>query len=344
MPGIRSCARLVALAALALGGCAHGGRASAAAATAARAESSLHRLPLTPTTTLVLEDARAAAELLGARDEYVAAMTPLDRRIRARSKAPVDEATYLARAVAEARDFSPQEAGAVALVVAEIARELEALPGGPLPFPETIHVLKTTGAEEGIAGEAVAYTRGPSIVLTEGAIPDSLAYIVRHELFHVLSRQSPELRDALYAVLGYRRVARIALPPELERRRLTNPDAPSLEHALRLTVEGREVDVVNVLVASAEDAGGGLFEHLAPVLVAIDDEGAVLPGVDGPLSFPTSAPEYLERVGYNTGYVMQPEEILADNFVFLLEGRFEIPSPWVLDGLREVLAHAGEAR
>jgi hypothetical protein len=44
---------------------------------------------------------------------------------------------------------------------------------------------------------------------------------------------------------------------------------------------------------------------------------------------------FSEQVGRNTGYIIHPEEILADNFSLMVTGR-SVESPEVLRKLREV--------
>ncbi|NRB27812.1 MAG: hypothetical protein HRU37_09060, partial [Roseibacillus sp.] len=47
---------------------------------------------------------------------------------------------------------------------------------------------------------------------------------------------------------------------------------------------------------------------------------------------------FLEQVGENTTYLIHPEEILADNFVLLVTGKRDVPSPEVVEKLGKVLA------
>jgi len=72
--------------------------------------------------------------------------------------------------------------------------------------------VKTTGEEEFNS----AYTRNRSIALPESF---TLAtderrdfFLLAHELFHVLSRENPGQRHALYALLGFERLAKFEYP------------------------------------------------------------------------------------------------------------------------------------
>jgi hypothetical protein len=59
---------------------------------------------------------------------------------------------------------------------------------------------------------------------------------------------------------------------------------------------------------------------------------------------PSQVPGFSEQVGQNTKYIIHPEEILADNFVFLLNGRINLPSPRVVESMGRILQAAAEAR
>ena len=48
-------------------------------------------------------------------------------------------------------------------------------------------------------------------------------------------------------------------------------------------------------------------------------------------------PDYYIKTGDNTRYMIHPEEILADNFVFLVQGTQPAKSEWVIEGMRQVL-------
>jgi hypothetical protein len=49
---------------------------------------------------------------------------------------------------------------------------------------------------------------------------------------------------------------------------------------------------------------------------------------------------FVEQVGRNTGYIIHPEEILADNFKLLATGAENVPSPQILDKMRGILRSA----
>ena len=45
-----------------------------------------------------------------------------------------------------------------------------------------------------------------------------------------------------------------------------------------------------------------------------------------------------EKIGRNTGYILHPEEVLADNFALMVQGVSDVKSPEILDHIRAAIA------
>ena len=104
-----------------------------------------------------IETARA---VLGARDEFVARLSPFDRAARLKSATDVSEAEYLAFATAAGREWSNDERARLTAAFAAIEPKLAEL----LPeLDEPILLVKTSGEEEGGAG----YTRANAVMLPQ---------------------------------------------------------------------------------------------------------------------------------------------------------------------------------
>ena len=290
--------------------------------------------------------AAEAAAILTKHDALVASMSPFDRSARLQVGRDVPEAEYLAFVAKETRDWTPAERELLRPMLEDFRAKTAKW---KMDLPAEVLFLKTTGREEGRA----AYCRGAAVVLPQnlllGEKPEMLRKIVFHELFHVFSSHHPELRRALYAVVGYEVCPELALPPELARRKLTNPDAPRMDSFIRLRVGGEIVAAAPILLGRSdlydEKTGGAFFQQMDFRFLALaeDPSGAwrvaMKPdGTGARLIAPSEAPDYLDRVGHNTEYVIHPEEILADNFVFLADGA-KVPSPEILEKLNAVLAH-----
>jgi hypothetical protein len=53
---------------------------------------------------------------------------------------------------------------------------------------------------------------------------------------------------------------------------------------------------------------------------------------------PKGVESYHEQIGRNTNYIIHPEEVLADNFMMLVQGNRDVPTPRILDEMRKALS------
>ena len=283
-------------------------------------------------------------KVLTAKDEFVRQMSPFDRSSRLKTDKPVTEAEYLAFIGKNVTEWSTEERQGVESALTKIAAGLR---DWSLPFPATIQLIRTTGAEEGKA----AYTRGTAVMIPKAELgkgPDYLTRLICHELFHVLSRQNPGLRDELYAAIGFTRCEDLEFPRELTARKITNPDAPRNDHFIRLAIDGQTRPAIPILLSRTEiydiTRRREFFEYLELKFVVVD----LNPGSGGPkVIYEKSDPKlvelkavsgFFEQVGRNTEYIIHPEEILADNFALLVLGKQGVQSPEVLEKMRAILA------
>jgi hypothetical protein len=203
-------------------------------------------------------------------------------------------------------------------------------------------LVKTTGREEADS----AYCRGTNVVALSrhfvNAPAAELDSMLIHELFHILSRNSPELRQKLYALIGFKPCAEIGFPPELEAHHITNPDAPRLDYFVEVTRGEQKLDVVPVLFATPErwnkEKGGEFFGYFTWKLMAIEsgENSPMLKAGGGPVLLDSGAVSgFREQIGEQPGPVLQAEEILAEYFVKFAEARGRIPLR-VQDGLRRL--------
>ena len=283
-------------------------------------------------------------QVLTSRDDYVRRMSAFDRAARLKTSRVVPEREYLEFVGKAVMAWEDAEREKVYLALEGIEETLNNM---ALPFPRKIWLIKTTGEEEGNA----AYTRANAIVfptrLLEGGV-DRVQRVLCHELFHVLSRANEALREKCYAAIGFVRCQELEFPKELVDRRLTNPDAPRNEHCLRVKIDGKERWVIPILFSREEKydpgKGGDFFRYLQFKLLVVDraeeNMGVVVvrEGGKAKLLDTGEVTGFLEQVGENTTYLIHPEEILADNFVLLVKGQRDIPSPEVVEKLGQTLA------
>jgi hypothetical protein len=295
-------------------------------------------------TTLSFATVEEGKRVLMSRDDYVERMSAFDRAARLKTDRVVSEREYLEFVGKTVVAWEEAEKEKVYLAMEGVEEELKKM---ALPFPKKIWLIKTTGQEEGNA----AYTRANAIVFPEKFLEGGAPWVQRvlcHELFHVLSRANRELREKCYAAIGFEKCDELEFPEELAGRKLTNPDAPRNEHCLKVKIDGEEQWVIPILFSKEEkydpEKGGEFFRYLQFKLVVVEraEEGmsveVVREGEKAKLLDAGEVTGFLEQVGENTTYLIHPEEILADNFVLLVTGKRDVPSPEVVEKLGKILA------
>ena len=197
-------------------------------------------------------------------------------------------------------------------------------------LPEIVFA-KTTQAEEGGSG---AYTIKNIIFLGEismdACMPNAeraaevnharlmwFAKLVAHELFHCVSRHSPEFRQKMYSLIGFTVMDHdITFPDAIRQRIAINPDVEHMDNYAEFTINGQKRRCELILLydkswkeASAEKGDDIVFFlFVKPTLVPLDDMTKVYDIAE--------ASDFWTTVGQNTDYVIAPEECMADNFSY----------------------------
>jgi len=291
--------------------------------------------------TMPQEQARA---LLGVEDDFIKGLSPFDRSARMKTDREVAPEQFLKFVAASALDWKPEEQRAVEAAIKAIAPTVAKL---NLKFPKSVLMVKTTGKEEGRA----SYTRRNAIILPQNFLSSGrggLEHTVAHELFHILTRNCPELRDVLYATIGFLPCNEIELPGELKARKITNPDAPRNDHYIRVSSDGKQVSVVPILYSAQPKydvkRGGEFLEYMLARLLVVekqqDEWRPVRRNGQATCLEETQVSQFLEQVGKNTEFTYHPEEILADNFALIVTGRKNLPSAEVAAKLDRLLRSA----
>ena len=204
-------------------------------------------------------------------------------------------------------------------------------------FPTGIRLIKTKGLHY---GPSVYYTREDCIIIPENELREGnrsgLLEVMLHEVFHIYSRYHPEEKKALYRLIGFEPITKpLSFPDSLAGRLLLNPDGIDVSYAvtLKLPEDSQSVRAIPLIVSSQPNYSPALpqfFAYLDFQLYPIQEEAGsyrvvTQGGYRSPLPSPGKIANFFEQIGDNTNYIIQPDEVLADNFVFL------------------VLAQAGEA-
>lgn len=296
-------------------------------------------IPLAPGAALQFASVAQGQAVLGASDEYTRAMSAFDRAVRMRTRQPTTERQFLEFAAGHARPWTAAEMQSVRTAAAAAQAKLTPW---RLAFPPVVLLVKTSGQEEGGA----AYCRAGAIVLPERMLRSLSLRLLVHELFHIFTRNRPDLRPRLYGIVGFTPCPAVELPDSLRAIKLTNPDAVPLDYAIGVRRGTTRFQAVPLLLSKRADydpeTGKGLFDCLTFKLLVIGGDGAARAA---PLLFHADeVDDYWTQIGRNTGYNIHPEEILADNFALLIlgDGKTDgVPTPRVLEELRRVLRESG---
>ncbi len=300
-------------------------------------------VPVGTDSVVVFASREVASEVMAADDEYTSRMSQFDRMLRLTSASPVDRARYAAHMAANTLAWTDTDRTRLRPLLRRLAK---ALAGYRLPLPPTVLLIKTTGEEE--VGEG--HTRANAIVLPLHSLAEddeTLYFLLAHELFHVMSRYDAQFRQQAYALVGFRIGPELQLPDAIAPLQITNPDAPRHDSFIDVRAEGQTITVVPILLSRSAvfdpEIGARLDDYWTLRLMVV--EKSAVSGKLSPL-MRDGAPVllrlrevggYIEQVGRNTRYIIHAEEVLAENFAFLVVGE-TVAEPQRIEALRSLLA------
>jgi hypothetical protein len=306
----------------------------------------LASLKLNDHSTVVFASVEQGQQLLSRQDDFTQRLSPFDRAARMKTNKHTSTAQYLQFTRQHVQPWQQADQQKVTLAFNTIKQTLSRY---PLAFPDQVMMIKTTGEEEGHA----AYTRGNAIIFTDKQLAfaqSKLQQLLLHELFHILSRSNPELKQRLYQVIGFNKSNELEFPENLKTRKITNPDAPRNDHFVNLEYQQKNIQVVPILFSRTAiydtDKGGPFFDYLDFKLLVVrhnPQTQALTINIDNgqpQLLDITEVPDYFNQIGKNTDYIIHPEEILAENFALLLtESRASgsIKSPHIIKKIKQIL-------
>ena len=135
--------------------------------------------------------------LIKSNTRYYNRLTQMDIDWRAKKEnATLDE--LIASAQSHVLDFTEADKNLVKQTVKFIEKRFDEL-DCQIPIPDEIIFIKTTMEDE---GNAYAYTSGNMIILNESCIERyGIKELIAHELFHCITRHSPEFRQKMYNLI-----------------------------------------------------------------------------------------------------------------------------------------------
>lgn len=210
-----------------------------------------------------------------------------------------------------------------------------------IKYPQEVILVKTSMKEE---MNVAAYTRRNWIALGEKYInestPESLEYLLAHEMFHLLTRSNKDFKKSVYSVIGFNVIDReLFFPIDIIEKRISNPDIEMYDSYAEFTINGQKqkcsMMIYSAIPFSAEKTlSDYLSVGLIPLnesLIPLQENGqTVIYSID-------QAEDFYQKIGKNTEYIINPEEILADNFAYLVTQKKNLPNPEIIQKIAAIL-------
>lgn len=281
-------------------------------------------------------DAEEGIALRMANTDYFNNLTQNDLDYRTGKKGATLE-EFKALAEQQGDTFTEEEKQAIADSIDRLEARFQEI-GFSYPANSKVVFVKNKMKDE---FGAVAYTQSNQIYL-EGEnldfmqeIPGLLDGMIAHELFHVLSRNNPDFRQAIYSVLGFTIAEEPDFTPEIRAILGSNPDVEQFDSYALFDIEGQPTKAVVVtLLKNPYQERQYLFDHFSTGIVPYDNPDRYYT-ID-------EVPNFWEVFGENSDYVITTEEAIADNFtsavVYGMDGR-EYKNPEIIQSILDVLAN-----
>ena len=256
-------------------------------------------------------------KLISGNTQYYNRLSKMDIDWRARKEGSTLE-ELKAFAQSNVLDFTDDDKDIVMQIVKFIEHRLDEFECH-LPLPDEIIFIKTTMDDE---GSASGYTSRNMIVLNDLYIEESSSFLlelIAHELFHCITRHSPEFRQKMYSLIGFTVMDHdIEFPERIRRRIMANPDVEHIDNYAEFTIDGvkRKCTLVTYYTSSWKEARISkgpitrFFDNIRVVLLPLDE-------LDHPYKV-IDATDFWEKMGRNTTYINAPEECLAVNFSYAI--------------------------
>ena len=287
-------------------------------------------------------DREEGQKLLLSNTKYYDGFTENDLQFRLQSKNTAME-EYLSFAKDQVMDFSSAQKALIRDIMDQI-EEIITDKGYQLPPLDEITFVCTTMKEECGAG---AYTHGTQIYIGESILDScvenkeyesQMLFVVVHEVFHCLTRCNPDFRADMYKMIHFTvQEKEYELPQSVLEYYISNPDVGHHDAWASFIIDGKPKNCFMAFATKKhfEKEGDSFFDTGTAVLVPVDGSDQYY--------YPEDASNFNEVLGENTGYTIDPEECMADNFAFLVAYDKDGPegegykTEEIIDGIRDYL-------
>ena len=283
-------------------------------------------------------DKETAIKILTANDEYLTTMKPIEIALQIGS--PTADKTIEELKAHYAANVLEWPEAEKALMKALLVTHKKKLAKISHMLPDTVYFIKVADAVE----SGIPHTRGNAFVSPANRTSISTKLFF-HQIFHILSRYNRIKRASLYNIIGFR-PCYFQPTEEVDKYTIRNPEAPFTEFFLPVEIDDRDTYVMSYLHTTYEGfdptVERGFDGHITGDLIEVTvDKGICKPIIkaDGSPSIykHEDVPDFYEKVGHNTKFDIHPEEIIADNFAFLMMDKKDLINPEILEEIEEWL-------
>lgn len=284
---------------------------------------------------IVFSTMSQSKEIIAKNDGFISSMSTFDRSSRMKINKPIDNSEFTKFLKNNVLEWENTEKSKITLIFEKIKNKFQGLKD---ILPDEIFLVKSTGAEEGNA----AYGRENSIVLPKRVINKSAGELENdliHELFHIISKNNIGLRKDLYKIIGYYAGDNFEYPKQLAERKITNPDGYENKYYIDIQINNQNLTLVPLLIAKIDieeiNSHNDFFAYLSFKLAIVKSNNVRKNDLmfldDNDFQY------YHEKTGFNTQFRIHPDEILADNFVLLVNKSNQIRSHWIIEEMKKIL-------
>lgn len=285
----------------------------------------------------LLDSIQAAKTIIiDEKDHFFRSITPIDMAIQMhRPLRPSDSQKnlipdYKSYLQSDVGSFTEKEKQQISKVMIKALNLCNSMSANLVPQP--IKLIKTKGNHY---GNGAFYTREKCIIIPENDLKnfneEAFLKVMLHEISHIITRYNPELRNKLYSLIGFEKIIspdhQLVLREPLKSKILNNPDGLSTDHAIQLVnPAGKRVWAIPLITSNYDNYNQDIpffFGYLKFELFELEknDSGhyEILTQRDGSSTLNLQQlPDFFEKIGDNTDYIIHPDEIIADNFYLML--------------------------
>jgi len=196
-------------------------------------------------------------------------------------------------------------------------------------FPKEIKLIKVSGNHY---GDGAYYTRENCIIIPQDqlTIKNRKGFLetMFHEISHIYTRYNPEKRDQLYDFIGFKNTGNrssLLIKEELNDRILLNPDGVNFAFKIELKeMDGRDFTAIPIIISNETkytENKSDFFDyiHFSLFKIRFQHSARVISTKEGDSTVDMdNIPEFFEQITDNTGYIIHPDEIIADNFMYIM--------------------------